>query len=191
MRGCFIFALIGVLATLPGVAYSAGSSKGASVATTPPTEGNKTQVENFGDWLVRCFPKKSPAPCDVFFATVRKETHQRITSVSVAYRPSKQQYLTQIAVPLGISLTDGLTVKTSTYTSPKLEFRRCDANGCYVEMASGGELVDALRSDKNSNAELIVTPIGGKPLPLSVSLKGFRNALSAMIDQARKKAVER
>ena len=41
----------------------------------------------------------------------------------------------QITVPLEIAIPKGVTIKTDSYTSPVLKYRRCDRNGCYVEMA--------------------------------------------------------
>ena len=36
-------------------------------------------------------------------------------------------------VPLEIAIQKGVIIKTDTFTSPMLKYRRCDRNGCYVE----------------------------------------------------------
>ena len=52
----------------------------------------------------------------------------------VAYVPSMDRYALQVAVPLGIAIPKGMTLQTDSYTSPALHYRRCDRDGCYVEM---------------------------------------------------------
>src|SRR5258706_16113570 len=48
--------------------------------------------QNVGDWVVRCVltSVKSPAPCEVLQSTVNKDTQQRISSLSIAYVPSRE-----------------------------------------------------------------------------------------------------
>ena len=63
--------------------------------------GSDGQTKPFGDWTVRCFPVKSPSPCDMFeLLANKKDTRQRVMSVSIAYLPANDRHVIQIAVPL-------------------------------------------------------------------------------------------
>jgi len=146
----------------------------------------KPQIKSFGDWQVRCFAIKSVSPCDMLFETVRKTTHQRVTSVSIAYAPSQNRYLMQIAVPYGVALSEGLVMTAGDFKSQKLTFRRCDRLGCYVEMAAGNDLINALEA--GSDGHLNVVADRGKPVSLAMSLKGFGSAREAMVELANQKA---
>jgi invasion protein IalB len=152
--------------------------------------GNKPEVSYFGDWAVRCFPIKSASPCDMLFATVRKDTNQRVTSVSIAYVPSKDSYVMQVAVPLGIDLSKGVIIAAGDYSTAKLVVRRCDNGGCYVETGITGDLLQGLEQNSSLGGQLKIVADGGKPLSLAMSLKGFAAAHEALVTSARQKATQ-
>lgn len=180
-----------IVSSLLASACLLSAASHAAPAGTQPASANPAtaaHIDKHGDWLVRCFPVKSRSPCDAFFMAMVRKTGQRIYSVSIAYLPSQNRYMMQIAVPFGISLPTGLVLRTNTYTSGKLQFRRCDAGGCYVEIIMASELIDALDHADNSEAVLDVATPAGKVVPLKVSLKGFGDAHDAMVESAKAKA---
>lgn len=170
------------------VVAAASTAFAASAVPGMQGAGNKPEVSYFGDWAVRCFPIKSASPCDMLFATVRKNTAQRVTSVSIAYVPSKGTYLMQVAVPLGIDLGQGVVIQAGGYSTQKLTVRRCDQSGCFVEMGVGNDLIEGLSQNSDQGGQLKVVATGGKPVSLAMSLKGFSAAHQAMVDGARQKA---
>ncbi len=173
------------------VAAAAGSAF-AAAAVKPPAPAApasaKPEVSFYGDWSVRCFPIKSVSPCDMLFATVRKDSGQRVTSVSIAYVPARDVYLMQVAVPLGIDLAKGVIMTAGDYTTAKLAVRRCDASGCFVETSVGRDVIDGLWQNAEQGGNLKVVADGGKPVTLPVSLKGFGSAYQAMVASAKEKA---
>ncbi len=180
MKRIIFYACVAAAAIFPFV----GNAKDAPA----PAGGQKPQIENFGNWDVRCFPVKSLSPCDAFFSTIRKKTRQRVSSVSVAYIPSKNQFVMRIAVPAGISLANGVVIAAGSYTSAKLPFRRCDRGGCYVEMVVGNDMINALKNAGNAKAHLNVATLRGQRLGLPLSLNGFGQVLDQMVSEARAKA---
>ena len=90
-------------------------------AAAPPADPNAAAAQQFsinqnvGDWVVRCVltTVKSPAPCEVLQSTVNKDNQQRISSLSIAYVPSRETYAMQIVVPTGVALAKGLTLAPS------------------------------------------------------------------------------
>ena len=103
-----------------------------------------SETKTFGDWTVRCYPVASPSPCDMYELLANKQTNQRVMSLSIAYMPSGDKHVIQIAVPLGVLIPTGLVIESDTYTSPLLHYRRCDRAGCYVEMMFDNGAVNAL-----------------------------------------------
>jgi invasion protein IalB len=168
---------LGLLLATPAVAQTA--------APAAPTD-----TKPFGDWTVRCFPVKSPSPCDMFELLANKANGQRVMSISIAYLPTNDKHVMQIAVPLLVSIQKGLILSTDTYTSPSLHYRRCDRAGCYVEMLVENDTIAALGGGGGS-AKIRIVAEGGKTFDIPFSLNGFTDAHGAMQDLARKKIAAR
>ena len=170
--------------------FGAPALSQAMPAAAPDQPGAANpSVEVHGDWVTRCFPVKSASPCDILFATVLKGTQQRVTSISIAYVPIRDQYVMQLMVPIGIDLAEGVVIDAEGYRSGKLFVRRCDRIGCFVEMAVSEQLISGMRNAPNPVGHLNVVADGGKPVVFNVSLKGFGDAHDSMVNLARQKAV--
>ena len=167
-----------------GIALTCGAAMAQPAADAGP---GRPDVKAVQDWFVRCFPIESPSPCDMFQELDSQSTHQRVLAVSLAYVPSLDRHAIQVTVPLEVSLQKGLTIKTDTYTSPVLKYRRCDRNGCYVETPVDNAMVEALAKSGPAGKINIVAD-GGKSYALNFSLKGFTAAHDDMVAKARAKA---
>lgn len=119
----------GLLLPIPALAQTPAAPQSGAPLTP-------TDVKPVGDWTVRCFPVASTSPCDMYEELDDKNSRQRVLGVSIAYVPSSDRHVAQIAVPLGVAIGSGAVIKTDSYTSPKMPFRRCDREGCYVELLS-------------------------------------------------------
>ena len=176
-----IGALGGILA---GILFASG----AAFAQQAPAAGSAPpEVKTVQDWFVRCFPVESPNPCDIFQELDSQTTKQRVLLLSMAYVPSLDRHLLQIIVPLDISIPKGVTIKTDSYSSPVLKYRRCDRNGCYVETAADNAMIEALTKSGPAGKVNIVAD-NGKAYGLNFSLKGFAEAHDEMVTKARAKA---
>ncbi len=181
MKSLRIFmAFAAVLLAAPAVAQDAQQQQQAARGPQP------TDNKEIGDWTVRCYPVKSPTPCNMLELRVAKKTGQRILGVLLAYAPSSNSNVIQISVPLGVALQNGLIISSDTYKSPPIKFRRCDQGGCYVESAIGDDILGQLA--KATNAKMQIVSVDGKRYDLAFSLKGFTEARSAMVDLAKSHA---
>jgi invasion protein IalB len=180
-------------ASVPHPAAPARATARPAAGTAQPqaqaAANSPTDTQSFGDWTVRCFPVKAPAPCDMIQVAINKDTKQRVTSVSFAYVPSRDDYATQVVVPLGVSFTQGLTLAAGTRKIEGLKFRRCAPDGCYVEVELGKDRIEALAAGGNSGAISIVLYHGGKPINLPMSFNGYASGMSKLKELARQKAV--
>lgn len=146
-----------------------------ATATTAPAP---TDVKTYGDWVVRCFPIKSPAQCDMFQATLDKATQRRIVSVSIAYAPGANIYAAKIIVPLEVKLDAGVVVTADKFTSAEMAYTRCENDGCYMEDRLDLALVENLTRGKSGS--IIVASVPGGRVVLPLSLRGFSDGLGAM-----------
>jgi invasion protein IalB len=145
-------------------------------------------VKHIGDFVVRCFPVKSVAPCDMYEDRANRDTGQRVLTFSLAYMPSGNRYILQISVPLGVSIEKGVVVAGGSYTSQPLQFRRCDQSGCYVEVAVNKELLDNF-AKLGKDVKIRVYPDGvDKAFDLPLSFDGFSAAHDDMVASNKAKA---
>lgn len=161
------------------LALAAALSGAATAQTqTAADSGAPTETKSFNDWSMRCFSAASPAPCDVFLLLSDKDSHQPVVSVSMAYLADGRDVL-QIVLPLGMSLVKGVTLATAAYTSPQMPYRRCNAQGCYVEAFVDNGFVEALAGAKDT-AKLSVAGGNGKTVAIPLSTNGFAEGWNAM-----------
>ena len=142
-------------------------------------------AKDYGDWTVRCFPGNSPTPCQMVQLRIVEKTKQRILGVLLAYVPGRDANLMEFSVPLGVALQNGLVIDTNTYKSGVLKFTRCDQQGCYVEGAVGGDVLDSMA--RATAAKVQVVSMNGKRYQLVFSTKGFSEARRVMIEQSKGK----
>lgn len=159
-------------------------------ALAQPAEGGpgRPDIKPVGDWFVRCFPIESPSPCDMFQELDSPTTKQRVLSISLAYVPSIDRHAIQIVVPLEIAIQKGVTIKTDTFTSPLLKYRRCDRSGCYVETPVENSFVESIARSGGEKGKVNIVADNGKTFALDFFLKGFAGAHDSMVSQARAKA---
>ncbi|HUO97353.1 MAG TPA: invasion associated locus B family protein [Rhizomicrobium sp.] len=144
-----------------------------------------TDVKDYGDWTVRCFPANKMAPCQMVQLRIVEKTKQRILGVLVAYLPARDANLMEISVPLGVALQNGLVLSSDTYKSGVLKFTRCDQQGCYVEGAVGNDVMGSL--GRATKAQVQIISMNGKRYNLVFSMKGFNEAHHALVDLAKQK----
>lgn len=172
------------LCAAAGLALSTGIALAQAAA---PARPQAPEVKMVGDWAVRCFPINSPSPCDMYQELADKETRQRVLAISIAYVPSLDRNGIIVSVPLEVSIPKGLVIQTDNFTSPALKYRRCDHNGCYVEMPMDAASIASL-SKSGPNANIKIAADGGKEFSLKFSLNGFASAYDQMVQQAKEKA---
>ena len=175
---------------LPAICAGLLLSFGAAMAQQAgaPSDPGRPDVKPVGDWFVRCFPIESPSPCDMFQQLDSQTTKQRVLSISLAYVPSIDRHALQIMVPLEIAIPKGVTLQTDTFKSPVLKYRRCDRNGCYVEMPVENSFVESLSRSSGEGGKVNIVADTGKSYALNFFLKGFSAAHDDMVSQARAKA---
>jgi len=145
-----------------------------------------TDVKEFKDWTVRCYPVASPSPCEMIELRVAKKTGQRVLGVLLAYMPSRDAHILQISVPLGVSLANGLVINAAPYKSPVLKFRRCDQLGCYVESAVGSDVIGLISKAPKGQIEIVT--VDGRHFNLAFSLDGFNEAHAALVELSKARA---
>lgn len=144
-----------------------------------------TTMKSFSGWDVRCYPVQTPAPCDMWEAIAFKKGGQLAVSVSIVYVPSRDEHLVQFVVPLGIDLQQGAKAMAGGFSADGLRYHHCDRIGCYIIVPQANGLINALRSQQTFKVRVV--QFHGKPVDLTVPLKGFNEAHTALVDLAKQK----
>ena len=179
--------LVVAIAALATLSFCAGAAarKTATPADLPkPAQSPAPETKTIGDWSVRCFAIQSPAPCDMFQLLTQKKTGQRVMSLSIAYMQKTDQHVIQIVLPLGVAIEKGVRISAGSYTSPPLEYRRCNRSGCFVEGIIDNAAIRAI-GRSSAAAKVSVVSSEGQPLDIKYSLRGFAEAHEAMLNLTR------
>jgi len=181
------------LIALPSLAFA--QAPAAAPPPADPAAAAQAQAaaqfsvnQNVGDWVVRCVQTtvKSPAPCEVLQVTVNKDTKQRLSSLSLAYVPSRDSYAMQVVVPTGVALSKGMLLGPSTQG---LKYTRCERDGCYVETVVDNTVVQTL-GKAGKATDIAVVPYGKTDqIKFPVSLTGFTEAMDRMKSYSKDRAV--
>lgn len=160
-----------------------------AAVTQPAADPNLALNELHGDWSVRCFKLESQAPCDVIQFGTNPDTQQRVLAISIAYLPYADAYAAQIIVPLGVTLSRGLTLAAGDASLNGVKFSRCERDGCYVEIAMPQDTIMALLN-LTENTKLTMYAYGqSEPLEMPFSVNGFAEAMGRMREEAIDRAV--
>jgi invasion protein IalB len=187
MRLNLAIAVLAFAALLPSAVLAQDAAPAPTPTPSANGSGTVTDSKQVGDWTVRCFAVTSESPCDMYQELQDQTSHQRVLSVSIAYVPDKDQHVMQIAVPLGVAIQKGVVIKTDSYVSPALPFRRCDQAGCYVEMLLGADQIAGfVKSGPQATVNIVADD--SKSYALRFSLNGFSNAHDSMAALAKQKA---
>ena len=196
LRSTFATAAVAIIAAVPALAQTPAATPPAPPAAPAPADqaGAAPAAQQFsinqnvGDWVVRCVltTVKSPAPCEVLQVTVNKDNKQRLSSLSIAYVPSREAYAMQVVVPTGVALAKGLVLGTSPNG---MKFTRCERDGCYVEAVIDNTVVNTLAKDGKATTIAVVAYGKTDQIKFPVSLTGFTEAMDRMKTYAKDRAV--
>ena len=193
-------AAVAILAAVPALAQTPSPTPAAPSAAAPaptdqpgapgaaPAAPQFSINQNVGDWVVRCVltTVKSPAPCEVLQVTVNKDNKQRLSSLSIAYVPSRDAYAMQVVVPTGVALAKGLQLGSSPNG---MKFTRCERDGCYVESVIDNTVVNTLSKEGKATTIAVVAYGKTDQIKFPVSLNGFPEAMDRMKSYAKDRAV--
>jgi len=175
-----------VLSATPALAQDDAQAAPAQEQPAAKKPMTPSVMKSFSGWDVRCYPVSTPAPCDVWEAIGFKKSNRLAASVSIVYIPSRDEYLMQLIVPLGLDLAKGLKIVSGSFSSPVLPFHHCDRIGCFVGVAGSNAIINALKNQ--STMKLHVEFYRGKSMDIGVPLKGFQDARAEMVTLAKQKA---
>ena len=143
----------------------------------PERQAGSAKEASASEWKVECLEKGVPQPkCQVI---VRALAGNQIALVlGIAKTLSAPNAKMQMAVPLGLAVQKGVTIKLGEY-SADFPVSRCTAQGCLVEGDAPDSLVGALK--KSIDGVVVIYTTDGNPIQLPLPSKGFDRLFASLV----------
>lgn len=130
-------------------------------------------VETYRDWVVRCDTASAgERQCEM--AQEMRQSDGRLVFATLIQAAGGGAARVIFVAPFGLALAEGLRLDANGFSSRTVAFSTCYATGCVAETTLDAGALGAL-SDAEGLA-VVMTPVSGDPLDLTVSLAGFRGA---------------
>jgi invasion protein IalB len=175
MNGKTVFAGLFLVAAAVAVLGSGAfaEDKAAAAKLAAADKGNDVF------WTVRCekgFEKDlKSGKCEVFQRLIVKETNQRMVEFAVGFPEKKDTARGVIVMPLGVLLTEQVTLQIDKNKSFAFDVRYCTGDGCFAYVNLTKEVLDTMRSGQK--AVLSFRTMEGRQVNVELSLKDFGKAL--------------
>jgi invasion protein IalB len=168
---------------------------GAAPAQDAEREPGEPYVaEVFTDWELRCITAAEdgqPERCEMFQLLLDEQDNPvAVFRMSVPLVANEDQVAAAVIVtPLETLLTPGIRIRIDDSEPVGVPYTLCETTGCLARIPLTEENVEAFKAGGDTFLDIFALvrsdlgEIGGVPVPLSASLRGFTAAYDAM--QAR------
>ncbi|MCU4651950.1 invasion associated locus B family protein [Roseibacterium sp. SDUM158016] len=177
-------ALTAAAATLPFTAI-------AQDTATEREPGEPYVAEVFSDWELRCITAAEadqPERCEMFQLLLDDQDNPvAVFRVSVPMVPAEDQVAEiSIVTPLETLLAPGLRLRIDDGEAAGIRYTLCEPTGCLARVPLSNDNVEAFKAGGDAFLEILALvrgdlgEIGGIPIQLTASLRGFTAAYDAL-----------
>ena len=140
----------------------------AAAAHSAPAQAPEPSV---AAWRVECSGDGKALECRAVQQVFQRETRQLVLSAVVRPAPDAKTGAMLLTLPLGLNLTEPVTVKVDNGAAERQPIQTCTNVGCFISMTLNDKFLASLRSGKD--LKITVQDSSKKPLELSLPLLGF------------------
>jgi invasion protein IalB len=151
------------------------------IAAGTPSHAQTRTEKTFDDWLVTCQEQGEKKACGLS-QTFRDAKTKRIALSWIITRDVNGSDKAVVRTPTAVALADGLRVAVPTAGEFVAAYRFCGPRACTAEFAFTDEWLKAFRGQGEFSATF--KPVGGNPVTLKGSLKGFSAAYDFFAEQS-------
>jgi invasion protein IalB len=185
----FLHLLRPILATAAavGLPFAAAAQEGDAA----PEPGEAYVAETFTDWELRCIApaeEGQPERCEMFQLLLDEEENPvAVFRVNVPMSLGEGQVAAAVIVtPLETLLTPGIRLRIDDGEPSGVPYTLCEQSGCMARVPLAQQAVDAFKAGGDVYMEIFALvrgnlgEIGGAPVPVTASLRGFTAAYDAL-----------
>jgi invasion protein IalB len=142
MRFTPLFCAVLAAAAAVGVAAAAAQTGTAPTTSPLPSDGGT-------GWRVECANDGKVLDCQTVNKVSQRESGQIVAAVAVRMPPDTKKPVLMVQLPLGIQVTEQVTVQIDEGKSERFPIQTCAQNGCFVAAPVSDQVIGALRGGKN------------------------------------------
>ena len=158
---------------------------GLMIFGNPVSGDDKKQGRVYDSWTLRCDQDEAgkETSCEMFQRLVVKDTGQRVTELAIGFPPDMNGVARGVVVlPLGILLTEDMTMQIDEGQAFSFKPRYCIQDGCIAFLDLGEQVLNIMR--KGSEAKLAFKVMNGQDVVVGLSLEGFSKGLKEIVQTA-------
>ena len=122
-------------------------------------------------WRVECSGDGKALECRAVQQVFQRETRQLVLSAVVRPAPDAKTGAMLLTLPLGLNLTEPVTVKVDNGAAERQPIQTCTNVGCFVTMTLSDKMLAAMRA--GSELKITVQDVNKKPIDMGLPLLGF------------------
>ncbi len=122
-------------------------------------------------WRVECTGDGKTLDCRAVQQVFQRETRQLLVSVAVRPAADGKTGAMVAQLPLGLNLTEPVTVRVNTGPPERQAIQTCTNVGCFLAMTINDKLLAAMRG--GGDLKIAVQDANKKPIEMSLPLLGF------------------
>ena len=122
-------------------------------------------------WRVECSGDGKALECRAVQQAFQRETRQLVLSAVVKPAPDAKTGAMLLTLPLGLNLTEPVTVKVDNGAAERQPIQTCTNVGCFVTMTLTDKMLAAMRA--GSELKITVQDVNKKPVDMGLPLLGF------------------
>jgi invasion protein IalB len=147
------------------VAMAAGAASAAAQGTSPvPSDGGT-------GWRIECANDGKALDCQTINRVSQRDNRELIAAVAVRIPPSTKKPLVMIQLPLGIRVTEKVTLRVDEGQPETFPIQTCTPTGCLVGAPASGTLIGALHSGRE--LKVAFHNLGNQTVTITMPLAGF------------------
>jgi len=122
-------------------------------------------------WRVECSGDGKALECRAVQQVFQRETRQLVLSAVVRPAPDAKTGAMLLTLPLGLNLTEPVTVKVDNGAAERQPIQTCTNVGCFVTMTLSDKMLASMRT--GSELKITVQDVNKKPIDMGLPLLGF------------------
>jgi invasion protein IalB len=153
---------------------------GLSLAGAGPASAETKPGAKIGPWETHCeTPPGAQSEQCAIVQSVNDADRPNITLVVIALKTAdRKSRLLRIVAPLGVLLPPGVGLRIDNEDYGRINFIRCQNNGCVAEVFIDDKLLPKLEA--GTNARLVIYQTLEEGVGVPVTLTGFKEAFEAL-----------
>jgi len=144
----------------------------ASCAAAAPAQNTASLASDGGSgWRVECANDGKALDCRAINRVNHRDTRELIAAVAIRIPPDSKKPAVIIQLPLGIQVTDKVTLRVDDGKTEGFPIQTCTQTGCLIGAPASDALISAFRSGRE--LKVAFQSVANQTITVTMPLAGF------------------